>query len=69
VKNGETLPEGMNHPKEAQDTVNMLDKAIRTLSLARRSRNAAAQQRIDSAIEKARRIRQQISDILKPLQQ
>jgi hypothetical protein len=69
VKNGEVLPPGRDHVTEAREKVKMLDKAIDTLSRVRRSRNASAQQKIDQAVEKGRRIRQQIKDILRPVQQ
>jgi uncharacterized protein YoxC len=69
VKNGEVLPPGRDHVNEAKEKVKMLDKAIETLSRVRRSRNASAQQKIDQAVEKGRRIRQQIKDILRPVQQ
>ncbi len=68
MKDGESLPEGRDHINEAREKVRMLDNSIKTLELARRSRNAAAQQRIDEAVDKGRRIRQQIQNILKPLQ-
>ena len=42
--------------------------SIEKLEEVRRSRNAAAQQRIDEAVEKGRRIKQQIQDVLRPLQ-
>lgn len=66
VRDGETLPEGRNHVKEAEQEVRMLDRAIKHLTQVRRSRSPEAQAKIDAALERARRYRKQLTDILNP---
>jgi len=53
-----------DHVREAQDRINMLDKAISTLQRMRRSRDAVAQQLIDDAVARAYEYRQTLQDVL-----
>jgi hypothetical protein len=66
VNQGETLPPGRNHVREAEDRARSLEKAIRTLQGVRRSRDAAGQREIDAAIGRARDYLRTLKGILSP---
>lgn len=64
VANDETLPEGNDHVEEAYQRIESLDRAIKHLESVRRHRNEEAQALIDTALENARRYRQELVDIV-----
>jgi hypothetical protein len=64
VNAGGELEEGFDHVREARQRIEMLENAIRSLEIVRRSRIPEDQARIDEAIESAQEYIRRLKEIL-----